>query len=118
MRRNRLFPASIVVILILTLVPGNSQREVGHVDKIVHCCMFLVLSVNACYKFQKENRKTEALIWGIFFGLLTEVLQQFIPGRDMDIYDGIADTLGVIAGFYIYRFQQSKLDRIILKLGA
>lgn len=54
----------------------------------------------------------------IILGLLTEVLQQFIPGRGMDIYDGIADTLGTVIGYYIYRSNKSKLDKLILKMGA
>lgn len=58
------------------------------------------------------------MIFAIFFGLLTEVGQQFIPGRDMDIYDGIADTIGIIVGYYFYKKFRFKLDKLILKFGA
>lgn len=50
--------------------------------------------------------------------MIAEVAQQFIPGRDMDIYDGIADTIGVIVGYYFYKKFQLILDKLILKLGA
>lgn len=119
-RRNRLFQASIVVILILILTPNTSGgvSSIKYLDKVVHFGLFLTLSINACYKYRIYERRTEVIIWMIFFGLMTEVLQQFIPGRDMDIYDGIADTLGVIIGYYIYKMNQLKLDKVILKLGA
>lgn len=120
LRRNRLFQASIVVILILMLTPKASSgvHPMTYLDKVVHFGLFLILSINACYKYQNYERRTEAIIWMIFFGLMTEVIQQFIPGRDMDIYDGIADTLGVISGYYIYKMNQLTLDKVIIKLGA
>ena len=117
-RRNRLFQISIIIILILLLTPSNGKYSVNYIDKLVHFSLFMVLSINICYKYQKDKIRFEAIIWAIFFGLLTEVIQQFIPGRDMDIYDGIADTLCVIAGYYIYLNNHFKLDKIILKLGA
>jgi VanZ family protein len=58
------------------------------------------------------------MIWAILFGLVTEVAQQFIPDRDMDIYDGIADTIGVIVGYYFYKQFQFKFDILIKRLGA
>uniref|UniRef100_UPI00404A55D5 VanZ family protein n=1 Tax=Gelidibacter sp. TaxID=2018083 RepID=UPI00404A55D5 len=119
-RRNRLFQASIVVILILVLTPKASSgvHPMTYLDKVVHFALFLTVSINGCYKYQNCERRTEAIIWIIFFGLITEVIQQFIPGRDMDIYDGIANTLGVISGYYIYKMNQVKLDKVILKFGA
>lgn len=117
-RRNRLFQANIVVILILIFAPSSGRFSVDYLDKVVHFGLFMILSINACFKFYKTEKQIDALIWSIFLGLLTEVVQQFIPGRDMDIYDGIADALGVICGYYIYKKSHVKLDKIILKFGA
>ena len=117
-RRNRLFQASVIVILILALAPGNGKVSIVYFDKFIHFSMFLALSINACYRYRKDSKRLEVLIWIILFGLLIEVAQQFVPHRDMDLYDGIADTIGVIAGYYLYRNNQIKLDKLILKLGA
>lgn len=118
-RRNRWFLGSVVIILIATLMPGGAgELSIKYVDKLVHFGLFLFLSINICYKYQQNEKLIEVILWAIFFGLLTEFFQQFVPARDMDIYDGIADTLGVIAGYYFYRIRRVKLDKILLKLGA
>lgn len=46
---------------------------------------------------------TPLFILSIGIVFLTEFLQQFIPGRGMDIYDAIADTFGVAAAYYFYK---------------
>lgn len=58
------------------------------------------------------------MFFGIILGLMTEVIQQFIPGRNMDIYDAISDSLGIIIGYYAYRSKRNLFDKILLKLGA
>ena len=58
------------------------------------------------------------LIWAVVLGVLTELLQKLIPGRDLDFYDGIADMLGIVGGYYFYKQMQNWLDKLILKLGA
>ncbi len=117
-RRNRLLLANILVIIILIFTPSGGKVKVEHLDKVVHFSLFLMLAINACYRYQKAEQRVDALIWSILFGLTTEVFQQCIPGRVMDMYDGIANTLGIISGYYIYRRYSPPLDKIILTLGA
>lgn len=117
-RRNRFFLISIAIILIATMTPGTKKIEVYNLDKVVHFSIFLFLSINICFKYQNYKRLLEVMIWAIFFGLMTEIIQQFIPGRDMDIYDGVTDVFGIISGYYIYRNFQQKLDKILKKIGA
>lgn len=117
-RRNRWLIVSILLILIVTLTPGNGKILGNYLDKVVHFVVFFFLSINICFKFQKNEKLIEVMFWGILFGLLTEVIQQFIPGRNMDHYDGIADSLGIIIGYYIYRMNANRIDRLLLKLGA
>lgn len=117
-RRNRWLVVSILLILIVTLTPGNGKILGNYLDKVVHFVVFFFLSINICFKFQKNEKLIEVMFWGILFGLLTEVIQQFIPGRNMDHYDGIADSLGIIIGYYIYRMNANRIDRLLLKLGA
>ena len=118
MRRNRYFIISVVIILIVTLTPGDGKIAGNYLDKVVHFAVFLLLAINIAYKFEKSTKLIDVLFAAIFFGLLTEVAQQFIPGRNMDIYDGIADTLGVILGYYIYRKNSKTIDSLMLKLKA
>jgi|GEM_PF-5909377 len=58
------------------------------------------------------------LFLGILLGLFTEVIQQFIPGSGMDIYDGITDTLGIVVRYYCCQMYHPKIDELIVKSGA
>lgn len=118
-RRDRLLPISILLILVGTMVPGMGHFEIQlpHLDKVAHFGMFFFFSVNICYRYQSDKR-LEVILWAIFFGLMTEVIQQFIPGRDMDIYDGITDVFGVIMGYYAYKYMQKRLDKLLIMFGA
>lgn len=117
--RNRLIIASIILILIATLSPsGGVKVDIPFVDKVVHFFLFFALAANISYKYQNGTKEAPMLMWAILFGLLTEVLQQFVPGRDMDLYDGIADTLGVIGGYFFYMNMPTLCDNWIKKLGG
>jgi len=117
-RRNRYLILSIIIVLIITLTPGDGNVAGKYLDKLVHFIIFLILSINISYKYYKTEKLTSAIILAIIFGLLSEVTQQFIPGRGMDIYDGIADTLGVAGGYYLYRTLHLKFDKVFMKFRA
>ncbi|WP_296704340.1 VanZ family protein, partial [Algoriphagus sp.] len=102
----------------LVWTPSQVGPSGSYNDKIAHFLLFFGLSINGCFKFQKPEKLVEALIWIILFGLMTEFVQKFVPGRDMDLYDGIADTMGVIAGYYFYKAYSNKLDKLLIKIGA
>ena len=96
------------------MMPGGADEPIKYVDNSVHFGLFLFLSINICYRYHKSEKLIEGIIWAMFFGLLIEYFQQFIPAGDMDIYDGIADTLGVIAGYYLYKKNRVSLDKILV----
>ena len=98
------------------MTSGDGVIAGNYLGKVVHFVVFMILSISNCYKYNNTKGLIDHIIWVIFFGLITEVILQFIPGRNMDIYDGIADTFGII-GLYLYRSLQMKFDKIILKLG-
>ncbi len=100
------------------MMPGNGKIAGNYLDKVVHFGIFFLLSVNICYKFQNKETLISALLWAMLFGPFTEVIQQFIPGRGMDIYDGIADALGVVLGYYLYQTKPRSVERLLLKMGA
>ena len=98
-----LFLGSLLIVLIATLTPGNGKIAGNHLDKVAHFLMFAFLAYQSLKSVIDKEKIPDTLLACILLGLLTEVLQQFIPGRGMDIYDGIADTLGVVAAYYIYK---------------
>lgn len=86
-------------------------------DKIVHIIVFFIFGIliyrslqfsrGNVYPFKKIVFYT--LTIAALYGTLSEVYQGFIPGRSTDIFDFLADLIGVIiALFYIRYFHYSR----------
>jgi VanZ family protein len=48
------------------------------------------------------------LLLGGFYAVLDEIHQAFVPGRTADVYDALADVIGVLIVVNIYRFFKNK----------
>jgi len=95
-----LFYIGIAIVLVATLSPIDGKMAGNGLDKLVHWAIFFFLTIQFLKYVPSLQKQTEGLLWIIIAALLTEVIQQWIPGRGMDIYDGIADVLGVLCGYY------------------
>ena len=72
-----------------------------HVDKFFHFVFFLILG--ALLKFSYPNMRFYLFILLLLgYAILTEILQDMLnTGRTGDVYDLIADAIGILAGFWI-----------------
>ena len=118
MRRNRWLFINIIIILVGTLMPPGEGgvKLFPHADKIIHFALFAGLGVNICYTLSNSKKLTLPLLSAIIFGFITEIIQDYIPGRTLDFYDALADTLGVCGGYLFYQKFASSLDKLILFL--
>lgn len=92
------------LIIVAVLIPGRNIPDVGMggVDKLVHICMFAVWALAVRHDFSPTHLRFLAIfIAGIFFSVLTEALQLLVEGRSFDIYDMVADAIGLIIGLAI-----------------
>jgi len=99
----RLPPVAMALLLIaLSSIPGDSLPDysVFSFDKVLHFFAFGVLAVLTYRAFIRPVaiRRPYLLtcILTIPFAAIDEVHQYFVPGRWMDQYDFIADTLGIM----------------------
>jgi len=116
---KRLWPSIIwaVTILLLTGVPGNYFPEVVSFwdwlspDKVVHVFIFAVQAFLLLFGLRIQflgGRKRSLYMWIIFistvlFAMLTEVLQTYVfIGRHGNVFDFLADFVGVLVGFLAY----------------
>ena len=94
-----------IVIITAVLIPGGNLPDVsiGGYDKLVHLGMFLVWALAVQYDFGTEPvaRRVIFLVAGLVFSTVTEVLQIVVEGRSFDVYDMIADMIGLITGLLI-----------------
>jgi VanZ family protein len=106
-----------IFILIATLLPGKSIPSVSlfRFDKLIHAFIFGIFAALCFYGLirYKETLSLKEWIWvGIFTVLWSigiEGIQSFIPDRSADIYDVIANTIGVMISqvmFHIYFFRK------------
>ena len=71
-------------------------------DKAIHFIEYLGFAVILYLGFRPSGKFIALLIFsGIAFGAIDEMYQSFIPGRDVDLYDWIADASGFAAGTII-----------------
>jgi len=113
-----------IIILLLTLTPGNYFPEVPtfldlfQPDKIVHILIFGILTIltsRALLKqytllFLRYYAINISFVYSVLLGGAVEILQTAMKlGRNGNIYDFIADTVGcIIAVLIIRKYQKTK----------
>jgi VanZ family protein len=116
---SKSFPAVAwtIIIFILLSLPGNllpneNNLSISNLDKYVHITLFggFVFLWSFYYAHRSpENRQRQFPYLKIFFisclyGTVMEFVQKyFIPNRDFDLYDILADIIGALGGYLIVR---------------
>ncbi len=88
----------IVGITILSLIPPISEINLNETDKIGHFFAYAVLTLNGLMIQKYKSKKMWMLFAFILYGGLMEFLQGFVPGREVSIWDIVANTSGVLIG--------------------
>lgn len=108
-------PAAILFTLItavLFFLPGNKLPAAGwmgklQVDKWVHVGIFFLLCALWIVALNITTRKQIlALAFAAFlYGCLVELVQdRFVGNRSMDVFDIVADAVGIMAAFVWWRY--------------
>src|SRR5688572_1742857 len=107
-RRRLIWPVALAV----AITWGSSRtvpdwgEAVMHGDKIVHFLVYglmatLVARIGAVQRTRPLGIYAAILIVSVF-GVTDELHQHFTPGRSMDVWDWVADTLGAVAATVLY----------------
>jgi VanZ family protein len=103
-----------LLIFLESSIPASAipESEIFRWDKLIHLCIYFVfaLLIYRALSFEGVSPKLRsfAAIITVFvialFGASDEYHQHFVPGRSMDLFDWIADTLGAVLliGFQSY----------------
>lgn len=88
---------------------------VPHSDKIAHFLLYAVLCalcVRALRRepleFLRRNALWLALVWTAVYGASDEWHQSFVPGRQPDVADWVADVIGAAAACAVFLVHQFK----------
>jgi VanZ family protein len=103
-------PACIVLLAVLSLLPGNMIIRTGLNTRLEHVIAYLGTTIVVFVAYRSRlglGKLTTALI--AYAGIL-EVAQNFSPGRHPSMLDFAASSLGVMAGtalFQLFSYQLS-----------
>ncbi|MFC1480159.1 VanZ family protein [Candidatus Omnitrophota bacterium] len=97
------------IILIFAVLPCKvcPPLAVGYFDKVAHFCEYAFLAVlivrNMCRMGSLSVMKISlfTLILSGGYGIVMELIQQFVPGRDASLYDVVANAAGTIFGIIL-----------------
>ena len=94
------------ILTYMLLKPGEENHEYwfmfNGIDKIIHLSIFAFLGFSYKAAFPKSSFSIFIYIM-LIYAFLTEILQEEMHlGRSMEFYDIIADTTGVLLGFYLF----------------
>ena len=79
-------------------------------DKVLHFEAYFVLGAMAAAAFNSRKPVLRAVIGLILLGGVLEIIQSYV-GRDMSIWDELANTAGAISGAVIARMMVEPLRR-------
>ncbi len=101
-----IFWLSVLVVAVLASLPGESIRLPEILifwDKAQHFLAFFMLALLGSLAF--SSRHVTLLVGLLLFGACIEVWQLFIPWRDADIFDFLADGVGVFLALAVGRLR-------------
>jgi VanZ family protein len=100
------FAGCALAVLVLALMPAPPPVLSTGWDKSNH---LLAFAVQAWLGSQAYPQRRPAVLLGLLtFGGLIEVLQSFTPTRDADWMDLMADGLGILIGWLLWRLLKPK----------
>ncbi|MFT3682011.1 MAG: VanZ family protein [Ferruginibacter sp.] len=104
-----------IIVMIVVFLPGDDVPDTGwlnisNFDKLIHAGLFGGIVFLFCFPFKKapggkrEKRDlfVRITIATVIWGFTTELIQKyFIPGRQYDLADWLADSIGAFIAFFV-----------------
>lgn len=108
-RAARLLTAVLLVLVLIgTLMPGPAKQSLLshfspglHLDKLGHALGFFAMAFFASRSRIPRARPWHLVLFAAGLGSLTELCQNFIPGRTPLVTDVLIDVCGALAGLWL-----------------
>jgi VanZ family protein len=105
-----------LVVLYLSVMSTGGKSLFPYFDLIAHFVMyfglavFLAWSLRASISMTRRGVIATAFILATVYGFMNETIQLFVPTRDFEYADLIANAAGAIAGATLLVFASERLD--------
>jgi len=112
LRARILFGLDLVAISVLAFMPGPEVPVTTHWDKGDHTLAFFSLSLLARFAWPRQPFWRIALAL-VGYGVFIEIVQAFLPTRDAEALDVLADSTGIVV-YVVGAWLFSKFNYIYL----
>lgn len=115
---------AIALAVVIVVASGRSSvaaPDIVDFDKAAHFAVFGLLGTLVARAGFKPSRMGWAVLIVSLFGLADELHQGTTPGRSMEVYDWLADTLGAMTAVALYRYlgwYRSMLEKPLFRRNA
>ncbi len=96
----------ILILSVVRLNTSNSVKEflIPHSDKLVHIFLYTVFSILLLMENKKSKRNYFRLLFAISYGIVMELFQHYFTlYRSFELLDILANSTGVLFGFFLYK---------------
>lgn len=115
---KHIYQISFFTTLLVIEYLATTTREIELVahswDKLNHLAAFAVLYILLSAAFGLLKIWTRVILLMVF-AVQIEIVQHFIPGRDFSLLDIVADGIGIVIGWGIWRLRVSQFIDLRLK---
>lgn len=115
MKKRFLIPAllSVLLVAVLSLIPFEESccEDDFSWDKLVHACMYFVLTIAVLRPAVRTGIKYPYLMIFfvlVLFGIGMEIIQYYLPYRSFELKDILFNILGCAGGCVLYFFTRLK----------
>ena len=98
----------VVCLLWLSLSPSNTPPSgIPHLDKVLHASAHFCLCI-WFFPLSLRPSPSRVLVFSISLGVVIEILQGFVPGRQPDIWDLVANISGAFLAYLLMNGKPTK----------
>lgn len=91
----------VLCMLWLSLSPSNTPPSgIPHLDKVLHSSAHFCLCA-WFFPLNHQHLPSRVLVFSITLGVAIEILQGFVPGRQPDIWDLVANISGAFLAYLL-----------------
>lgn len=94
-------------------------------DKLAHIVEFAILAIllfralkYSSIKFFQQGKYWLTFLGGSLYGLSDEIHQSFVPGRTADVYDWIADVIGILLIICFFKKRTAFEEHDVMKISG
>jgi VanZ family protein len=93
------------IVAVTSLSPG-SDEGIEHLDKVVHLLVYYIFAVFGYRMLANKQYYLYLCLGIIIYSGLIELGQSYIPGREMSVFDLLANIVGVVLGAVVMNRRQ------------